>query len=76
MDSYHFYSAMKYEYVGITDERNALIVDLEVRLDHLLLSLSQLETALISFSNKRGGLFALLGASSPAEHGNKAAALH
>jgi hypothetical protein len=44
-------------------------------MDHLLLSLDQLEAPQISFENKKGGLSALFDASSPAKHGNKAAAL-
>jgi hypothetical protein len=27
MDLYHTYSVIKYKYIGITDERNALAVD-------------------------------------------------
>jgi hypothetical protein len=53
MDSYHIYSAMKYKYVGITDERNALTVDREDRLDHLLLPLNQTEAAEIFFKIRK-----------------------
>jgi hypothetical protein len=33
---YHIYSAIKYKYIGVTDERNALAVDHEGRPDHHL----------------------------------------
>jgi hypothetical protein len=66
MDLYHIYSVTKYS--GVTDERDALAVDREHRLDHLLPSSEQLEALQISFENKERGLFALLDASCPAEH--------
>jgi hypothetical protein len=46
---YHIYSVIKYKYVGVTDVRNALAVDRQGRLDHLLPSLDQLEALQISF---------------------------
>lgn len=33
MDLYHFYSVIKFKYVGVTDERNILTVDLQGLLD-------------------------------------------
>jgi hypothetical protein len=43
MDLYHIYSVIKYKYMSIADEVSALPVDHQGRLDHLLLSLDQLE---------------------------------
>jgi hypothetical protein len=49
MNLYHIYSVIKCKYVGITDEKNALAVDHQGRLDHLLPSLDQLKALEISF---------------------------
>jgi hypothetical protein len=68
MDLYHIYSVIKYKYVGINDKRNALAVDRQ--------SIGSPSTVFGStgdssnfFKKKKGGLFVLLDASSPAEHG-------
>lgn len=42
MDLYHIYPVTNYEYVDVTDERNALAVDHHGRLNLLLPSLEQL----------------------------------
>jgi hypothetical protein len=49
MDLYHIYCVIKYEYVGVSDERNALAVDRQGRLDHPLSSLDQLEALPVLF---------------------------
>jgi hypothetical protein len=74
-DLYHIYSLIKYKYFGVTEERDALAVVHQCRLDHHLPFSDLLEAPQISFSNNKGGLFALLNTSPPAEPGSKAAAL-
>jgi hypothetical protein len=49
MDLCHIYSVIKYKYIGITGERNALATDHHGRLDHLLPSLNHLEALQVSF---------------------------
>jgi hypothetical protein len=60
------HSVIKFKYAGVIDERNALAVDRQGQLNHFLPSLDQLEAI-----QKKGGLFALLDISSPAEHGRR-----